>query len=222
MFPFMAQGHLRPFLALAHRIAARYGHAVTLINTPLNINNLRSFLPPNSPIRLLEIPFCSPNQGLPPNSENTDALPDALMLRLFQTSHSFKPSFRGLISDIVHEQGRPPLCIIADMFFPWTAEVANEFGVFHAIFNAGGGYGMAVFHSLWSNFPRIRLSSTAPDYPIPGFPKSSRVQVNQIPNHLRTAECFDSWTLFIQKVLREWLDSDGLLLNTVEEFDPIG
>ncbi|GLU19395.1 hypothetical protein SLE2022_356490 [Rubroshorea leprosula] len=109
MFPFMAQGHIRPFLALAHQIAARYGHAVTFINTPLNINKLRSFLPPNSSIRLLEIPFCSSDHSLPPNSENTDALPYPLMLRLLQTSHSFKPSFRGLISDLVREQGRPPL-----------------------------------------------------------------------------------------------------------------
>ena len=54
MFPFMAQGHIIPFLALALQIEQRKNYTITFVNTPLNIKNLRSTLPANSSIHLLE------------------------------------------------------------------------------------------------------------------------------------------------------------------------
>ena len=55
MFPFMAQGHIIPFLALALEIQKKRGCTITFVNTPLNIKNLRSSLPPScwNPIQQL-------------------------------------------------------------------------------------------------------------------------------------------------------------------------
>ncbi|KAK9274401.1 hypothetical protein L1049_019215 [Liquidambar formosana] len=217
----MAQGHIMPFLALALEIEQKKGYTITFINTPQNIKKLRSSLPPNSTIRLLEIPFCSSDHGLPPNTENTDTLPFHLMLRFLESSSSLKPSFRALISNLFAEkQGHPPLCIVADMFFAWSAEVAHEFGVFHAIFNATGGYGMAVYHTLWLNLPHEKTN--ADEFLLPDFPEESRIHVKELPEHLRIAKSTDSWTVFQQKLFHEWLNADGFLFNTVEELDHVG
>ncbi|KAF8403868.1 hypothetical protein HHK36_011974 [Tetracentron sinense] len=221
MFPFMAQGHLIPFLALAVQIEQRRGYTVTIVNTPLNITKLRSSLPPNTTIRFLELPFCSADHGLPPDSENTDVLPYPLIVRLMEATLSLEPSFKRLISDITHQQqGYPPLCIIADMFFGWTIDIAKEFGIFHTVFNAGSAYGMGIYYCLWLHLPHCKTNSD--EFSLPDFPQVSKIHRSQLSNHLKIADGTDSWSIFLQKALPQWLHSDGLLLNTVEDLDRTG
>ncbi|KAH7560507.1 hypothetical protein JRO89_XS10G0032500 [Xanthoceras sorbifolium] len=143
MFQFMAQGHIIPFLALAFQLIKTNKYTITFVNTHKNINKLRSSLPPNSSFNLLEIPFNSSDHNLPPDTENTDSVPYNMAPNLIEATLSFKPHFRKLVSDLVSEENgqRKPLCIITDMFFGWCAEIAQEFGVFHAIFIGGGGFG---------------------------------------------------------------------------------
>ncbi|KAM4097031.1 hypothetical protein ACJW30_08G150400 [Castanea mollissima] len=189
LFPFMAQGHIIPFVALALHIEQSKNYTVTLVNTPLNIKKLRSSLPPNSSINLLEIPFSSSDYGLPPNTENTDTLPYYQVIQLVEAGVSLKPSFKKLIENLTEKQGSPPLCIIADIFFGWTASVAKELNVFHAIFSGA----------------------------------ASSIHVSQLAITIKEADGTDPWSIFHQKKnLPEWVKSDGILFNTVEEFDHIG
>ncbi|KAF3434080.1 hypothetical protein FNV43_RR25183 [Rhamnella rubrinervis] len=119
MFPVMAQGHIIPFIALAHRIQQISDiYTITFVTTPLNVNKIKSYLPPNSSnIRVAEIPFSGTDYGLPPHVENTDGLPYHLIPNFLDALFSLKPSFRQFISDLISEQnGNPPLCIIADNF----------------------------------------------------------------------------------------------------------
>ncbi|XP_028082534.1 UDP-glycosyltransferase 92A1-like [Camellia sinensis] len=220
MFPFMAQGHIIPFLALALELEKKNGYTITFVNTRLNIKKLRSSIPPYSSIRLLEIPFNSSGHGLPPDSENTDSLPLPLLIHLIVISPALEPAFRDLISGLVLEHGRPPLCIISDMFFGWSAKVAHEFGAFHAIFNAGGGYGMAAFHSLWLHLLYKKVNSE--EFPLPGFRKGHRIHTKQLPEHFQVAVPGDSWCSFLKDMFRDWLESDGILFNTTEEIDHVG
>ena len=220
MFPFMAQGHIIPFLALALKLEQEKGYTITFVNTPLNIKKLQSSLPPNSSIRLLEIPYNSTDHGLPPNSESTETLPLSLMLQFIESSTSLKPAFTKLISNLVKEQhGHPPLCIISDMFFGWSAVVAHQFGSSHAIFNAGGGYGMAVFHTTWLNLPHLKENLNSDEFSLPGFPEGYSFNVNRLPEHMRAVT--GPWD-FVQTMFKDWLESDAMLFNTVEEIDHTG
>ncbi|CAL5426190.1 unnamed protein product [Camellia sinensis] len=108
------------------------------------------------------------------------------------------------------------------MFFGWSAKVAHEFSAFHAIFNAGGGYGMAAFHSLWLHLPYKTVNSE--EFPLPGFPKGHRIHTKQLPEHFQVAKAMpgDSWCSFSQDMFRDWLESDGILFNTIEEIDHVG
>ncbi|OMO94055.1 UDP-glucuronosyl/UDP-glucosyltransferase [Corchorus capsularis] len=150
MFPFMAQGHIIPFLALALHIEKTRNYKITFVNTPLNIKKLRSSLPPNSSIQLLEIPFNSSDHGLPPNTENCDVVPYQFVIKLLEASATLTPVFKDLIQDIILKQnGQRPLCLIGDIFFGWMSGLAQELGVFHAVFSGSGGFGLGCYYSFW-------------------------------------------------------------------------
>ncbi|KAL5707933.1 hypothetical protein ACHQM5_018780 [Ranunculus cassubicifolius] len=220
MFPFMAQGHIIPFLKLALQIEQRYGYKIIFLNTPLNIKKLHSCLPPNSSITLTELPFCSTDHGLPPETENTDTLPFPLIPDFLEASLCLKPSFDQLIRDLTNQQGHPPLCIIADMFFSWSVDIAHEFNIFHSILITGSAYGTGVYYSLWMNLPQCKTESD--QFGLPDFPEVSMIHRSQLPSNLKNSNGSDSWAKFLQKYLPLWFKSDGILLNTVEGLDQTG
>ncbi|KAL5566584.1 hypothetical protein UlMin_029748 [Ulmus minor] len=222
LFPFMAQGHIIPFLALANLLQQRQNYTITFVSTPLNIQKIKLSLPPNTPIRLLSIPFSGSNYGLPPGVENTDSLPYHLVPKFCQASFSLEPSFRNLISDLFSDQNRHlrPLCIIADIFLGWSSEIAREFGVFHALFCGGGGFGYACFYSLWLNLPHRKTNSE--QFSLPDFSEASTIHVSQMSEILQKSDGSDSLSLFNQKMLSQWENTDGILFNTVEDLDKTG
>ncbi|KAI5653184.1 hypothetical protein M9H77_30371 [Catharanthus roseus] len=137
MLPFMAQGHLIPFLGLARKLEERTGFTITLVSTPLNIQYLRTTISKDSSkisdkesqIQLESLSFNSVDHGLPPNTKNTE----------------------------------PPICIISDVFMGWANDVAKGFGTVNISFTTGGAYGTAAYVSLWQHLPHhISYLSTYP------------------------------------------------------------
>ncbi|KAK4419518.1 UDP-glycosyltransferase 92A1 [Sesamum alatum] len=222
LFPFMAQGHILPFLALAQQIEQK-GYAVTFVNTPLNIKKLHESLPPAAAaaIRLVGIPFNSSDHGLPPDSEDTDSLPYSLSLRLLEASIFLKLPFKNLLADLTQEQGgERPVCVISDLFFGWAADVAHEFGIFHAIFSITGGFGMACYCSMWLNLPHKNTDSL--EFQLPDFPEAGTFHITQLTPAVLVAAEEDPFTDFQRRNIQAWSDSDALLFNTVEELDKTG
>ncbi|CAJ1955596.1 unnamed protein product [Sphenostylis stenocarpa] len=222
LFPFMAQGHIIPFLALALQIEKRHKYNITIVNTSQNIKKLRSSLPPNSSITLLQIPFTPSHHGLPPNTENTDTIPYNLVIRLIQASTTLKPAFKNLVHNLIVQNKNQKLLVVADIFFGWTAAVAKELGAFHVVFSGCSGYGLACYYSLWLNLPHRRVDPTQELFTLPDFPEARDIHRTQLPNNIAEADGSDAWSLFQQQNLREWVNSDGVLFNTVHEFDSVG
>ncbi|XWS09312.1 hypothetical protein CRYUN_Cryun40dG0074700 [Craigia yunnanensis] len=129
MLPLMAQGHLILFLALARQIHHRTGFNITIANTPLNIQYLRSTLhqenSTSSGICLAELPFNSADHGLLPNTENTENLP---------------------LDQI-------------DLFFGWVVDVAKSTGTVNITFATGGAYGTLAYVSFGLNLPHRQTDS---------------------------------------------------------------
>ncbi|XP_077210349.1 UDP-glycosyltransferase 92A1-like [Tasmannia lanceolata] len=220
LFPYMAQGHLIPFMELARLLQKRTRCTITLVNTPVNIKKLRASLPSDKSIHLAELPFCSSDHGLPPNTENTDSLPSHRFIDLFEASQTLQPYFEQLLSKICEETNPSHVCIISDMFYGWTVEVANKHGVFHSFFICSGAYGTAVYFELWLHLPHSLTDSE--EFLLPGFPEARHIHRSQLPNHLKLADGTDRWSKFLKRELSFWLRSDGFLINTVEEFELIG
>ncbi|XP_027342911.1 UDP-glycosyltransferase 92A1 [Abrus precatorius] len=218
LFPFMAQGHIIPFLALALQLEKRKNYNIIIVNTSLNIKKLASTLPSNSSIKLIEIPFNSEHHNLPPNTENTDVVPYHLVIRLIQASTTLRPAFKQLIQNIINQQQQ--LCIIADIFFGWTAGVAKELGVSHVIFSGCSSFGLACYYSLWINLPHRRVDSH--HFFLPDFPEARAIHRTQLPANISEADGIDAWSIFQRKNFSDWVNSDGFLFNTVQEFDSVG
>ncbi|KAL3829254.1 hypothetical protein ACJIZ3_018056 [Penstemon smallii] len=190
MLPFTAQGHLIPFLALANQIHQNFGFKITIATTPLNILYLSSTIANNSTIpspkiNLHQLPFNSSDHNLPPNTENTESLPLNQIVNLFHATTSLESPFRALISDISIEDGRPPLCIISDVFTGWANDVAKSCNTVNVTFTTGGAYGTAAYVSLWQHLPHN--STNKDEFTLPGFPDSCTFHITQLHPFLRAA-----------------------------------
>ncbi|KAG6679350.1 hypothetical protein I3843_14G123400 [Carya illinoinensis] len=222
LFPFMAEGHIIPFLALALRLVEKKGCTITFINTPLNIKKISAKLPPNPYMRLVEIPFNPADHGLPADAESTNSLPYHLILSLFEASDSFKPIVRKLIHNIFHEENGcpPPHCFISDLYFGWCADIAHEFGMYHTLFSPSGAFGMACYFSICLHLPQRKAESE--EFTLPDFPEASTIHISQLSQSLKAADGNDSFSRYMTKLIPQCLNSDGMLVNTVEGLDTIG
>ncbi|KAJ4956553.1 hypothetical protein NE237_013336 [Protea cynaroides] len=221
MLPFLAQGHIIPFLALAKQIEQRTHFTITIVSTPLNIHHLKSTTPPSTTtINFTDLPFCSSDHGLPPNSENTDSLSQSQIINLVDASQTLQPSFHNLISNMIQQHGCPPLCIISDVFMGWAINVAKSFETPHFTFITGGAFGTAAYFSIWLNFPHRK--TTSDEFSVPGFPETCRFHRSQLHPLLRAADGTDIWSRLIQRQILLSLCSNGMLCNTVEEIEPMG
>ncbi|WRX15741.1 UDP-glucuronosyl/UDP-glucosyltransferase - like 10 [Theobroma cacao] len=219
MFPFMAHGHLNPFMSLARRLGQRKGYVVTIVNTPLNIQKLKSSLPCKTNIHLAEIPFNGTEYGLPPKAENTDTLSYEFIGRLMEASEKLESPFKNLIINIAKKEGNFPLCIISDMFLAWTVKVANELGIFHSVFIAGAAYSMGIYFSLSLN---TNQRGTEEEFALLDFPEAAKLHQSQLGTDLKYTDAIASLFRFRERQFLLCLRSDAILLNSIEELEQIG
>ncbi|KAI6693824.1 hypothetical protein NL676_021534 [Syzygium grande] len=195
MLPFMAHGHLIPFLALARRIRRQTPFVITLATTPLNLRHLCSTMSPSdadSRIRLYELPFCSSDHRLPPtieNTENTENLSPDQIVALFHSGASL-------------------------------AAPVERHGTKSIAFTTAGAYGTMAYVSLWLHLPR--RWTDAKEFSVPGFPEWCRFHRSQLHRYIREADTTDEWSKFFQVQLKLSLASDGWFCNSVEEIEPLG
>ncbi|XP_042518895.1 crocetin glucosyltransferase 3-like [Macadamia integrifolia] len=222
MLPFMARGHMIPFLALAKKIEERTHFTITIVSTPLNIQHLRATTSRASPstINFAELPFCSSDNGLPPNSENTDSLHYSHIITLLNASQTLQPSFHHLISNMFQQEGRTPLCIISDVFMSWSVNVARSFDMPHFTFTTCGAFGTAAYLSIWLNLPHRNITSD--EFSVPGFPETRKFHRSHLHPGLRNTDGSDILSRLNQKLFLLSFQSNGMLCNTVEEIEPMG
>nr|UXM20062.1 UGT38 [Panax notoginseng] len=129
MFPWLAFGHMIPFLELAKLIAHK-GHKISFISTPKNIDRLPKQLPPNlsSLITFVKLPL--PHvQNLPENAEATTDVP-------FDKVKYLKIAYDGLQQSITEFiQNSTPDLIIFDFVAYWLGPLASKLNISSAYFS---------------------------------------------------------------------------------------
>ena len=140
VFPWLAFGHIVPFLELAEQLAQR-GHFVTFVSAPRNIARLRP--PPPVPgrelsprIRLVALPLPAVD-GLPDGAESTNDVPPEKVELL-------KVAFDGLAGPVAsflaeacaggEGHSRRPDWIILNFAHSWFPPVAEQHDVPCALF----------------------------------------------------------------------------------------
>jgi UDP-glucoronosyl and UDP-glucosyl transferase len=227
LFPFLAQGHIFPFVNLAEHLEQHSrkhdkSTVITLVSTPLNLAKLRNSISETSCFKLAELPFSAVSHGIQPGIESTESVPLNQFDLFFQaTETALRPSFDDLIAGLIH-QGQSKICVIADYFVGWTVEVAEKYNISHAVFVTGGPYGIAVMFSLVMHPPPHSFflmgspteMKTLVDYP------EVQVTYSDVLNTIATDD--HPITYFVRRQLLYSFRSRAVLLNSTEELDKQG
>nr|AAS07237.1 putative UDP-glucoronosyl and UDP-glucosyl transferase [Oryza sativa Japonica Group]ABF99428.1 Glycosyltransferase family 28 N-terminal domain containing protein, expressed [Oryza sativa Japonica Group] len=153
VFPWLAFGHMIPYLELSKRLAAR-GHDVTFVSTPRNVSRL----PPvpaglSARLRFVSLPM-PPVDGLPEGAESTADVPPGNDELIKKACDGLAAPFAAFMADLVAAGGRKPDWIIIDFAYHWLPPIAAEH-------NAAA---IAFLGPRWANaaHPRAPLDFTAP------------------------------------------------------------
>uniref|UniRef100_A0A0E0Q5C0 Uncharacterized protein n=1 Tax=Oryza rufipogon TaxID=4529 RepID=A0A0E0Q5C0_ORYRU len=154
MFPWLAFGHMIPFLELAKRLARR-GLAVTFVSTPRNVARLGA-IPPALSAHLRVVPIDLPAvDGLPEGAESTADVPPEKVGLLKKAFDGLAAPFAGFVAEACAAGdgeatttaagfSRKPDWIILDFAQNWVWPIAEEHKGLIAEAMAARGIGVEV------------------------------------------------------------------------------
>ncbi|XP_057954869.1 flavanone 7-O-glucoside 2''-O-beta-L-rhamnosyltransferase-like [Malania oleifera] len=167
MLPWLAHGHISPFLELAKKLSHKNFH-IYFCSTPINLMPIRETLPSNmfSSIQLIDINLPS-SQELPPHYHTTKDLPPYLMSTLKAAFDAAQPSFCNILKTL------KPNLVIYDFLQPWVPKAAREQNI-NAIIFLSAGAACCSFFVHYANSP-------GEDYPFPAlsFPENQLEKITQ-------------------------------------------
>ncbi|MCE3049939.1 hypothetical protein HAX54_046155 [Datura stramonium] len=119
MVPWLAHGHVTPYLELAKKISKTNLFTIYFCSTPIILNSIKNQeinLPKN--IQLIEFPLPS-SQDLPSHNHTTKGLSKNHVVTLIQTFAKSSPIFEEILDSL------NPNLIIFDVFQPWAPKLAS-------------------------------------------------------------------------------------------------
>ncbi|KAH7845198.1 hypothetical protein Vadar_009043 [Vaccinium darrowii] len=151
MLPWLAHGHISPFLELAKRLTEKKFH-IYFCSTNVNLNSVKKMLPEkySHSIQLVELHLPS-SPELPPHYHTTNGLPSHLMGALKIALGNSKPFFSHILSTL------NPDLVIYDFNMPWVSTAASELNIPSILF--------LVFGSAFISFLLNRLVNPDTEFP---------------------------------------------------------
>uniref|UniRef100_A0ACD5WF22 Uncharacterized protein n=1 Tax=Avena sativa TaxID=4498 RepID=A0ACD5WF22_AVESA len=123
--PWLAFGHLLPYLELAERLAER-GHRVSYVSTPRNLARLPPLNPATAPrVDLVPIPLPLVD-GLPDGAESTNDVPDEKRELHWKAFDGLAEPFTRFLAHACADEATRPHWILADCFHHWVAAAALD------------------------------------------------------------------------------------------------
>lgn len=143
MFPWVAHGHISPYLELSKALLTRKKTlTIYFCTTSINFDPINNFINKNTlhgSIRLVELEL-EPSPDLPPQYHGTKNLPHSLKLTLIKAFQASNLSFSKIITTI------KPNLVIYDIFQPWASKIAASEGIPAVHFSIFGAAFLALLH----------------------------------------------------------------------------
>ncbi|RWR95033.1 beta-D-glucosyl crocetin beta-1,6-glucosyltransferase-like protein [Cinnamomum micranthum f. kanehirae] len=193
LFPWLAHGHISPFLELAKKLSHKGFHAY-ICSTRVNLSSIKDHLNRKAypSIQLIEIQLPElPN--LPPQCHTTKSLPPHLMPTLKTAFDLSEPSFTSILKAL-----KPDL-VIYDFIQQWAPTAASRLNIPAVLFFPTGAASMSFFLHLLMNpheefpFPSMYLTESESCGTEHLFVEKS----NGIKDIDRIMECMDRSSCFI-------------------------
>ncbi|XP_050223448.1 UDP-glycosyltransferase 83A1-like [Mercurialis annua] len=123
LLPFPLQGHIVPFMKLAHKLAC-HGSKVTVLTTEFLHERIKTVVTGDNKgfVRIVSVP-----DGLPKEDDRKDEM---------LVTRSIFTVMPGYLAKFINEQENEEklTCVIADSIFGWALEIAEKMGLKKAIF----------------------------------------------------------------------------------------
>lgn len=160
MLPWLAQGHISPFLELAKKLS-HYNFQTYLCSTPVNLSYFKGKIPEkySHHVHLVELHLPS-SLELPPHCHTTNGLPISRHTTLRKALQSSKSRLSDLLEDL------QPDLVLHDMILTWAGAVASRHNILATSFFTSGAAMFSYFchHDasrggvLEYPYPEIRLT----------------------------------------------------------------
>ncbi|CAN1770472.1 UDP-glycosyltransferase 73C25 [Linum perenne] len=207
------------------KLFAQHRILVTFITTPVNAGRVRATLAraaaesPSVQIRVEEVEFpCEEESGgfvLPKNCENIDQLPSlGLGSNFFYATDSLHRPIEKLFEGL-----RPrPNCVVSDICLPFTAHVAEKFGVPRITFNGFSTFTLLCLRYIHEE--KVALDGFDSDLiVVPRVPDRIELTKNQLPLSMANGlDQFGEQLVAAEELSYEAL-SYGTIFNSFEELE---
>ncbi|PON81078.1 UDP-glucuronosyl/UDP-glucosyltransferase [Trema orientale] len=212
-FPFMAQGHLIPTIDMAKLFASK-GSKVTILTTSYFTPFLSKKIENSAQIDIFNIRVPAAEVGLPEGIDSAHAAGTPEMTeKFFKACGKLGPQL-----DQILERHRP-VCLVADMFFPWATDVAAKYGIPTLLFHGTCYFALCGSTSVFLHEPHKRVSSDLEPFILPNFPDQVEFTASRVPHFMRHDDSTELTKLF--KALKEVeFKSYGVLVNSFYELEP--
>ncbi|CAA6661204.1 unnamed protein product [Spirodela intermedia] len=213
VFPLMAPGHLLPAVDIAKLFAAK-GVRVSIITTAGEERAIETSLCRSTEaghrVRTLLVEWSSSAVGLPDNLSSVKT-PDMHMDFLVSTP-ALRPSFERLVKN------HRPAAIVTDMFFPWTAEVAEEVRIPRLVFHGTSFFYLCIKGKLNLAAASQESHTDSGDrFVIPGIPHRIELIRSQVIDTKRLRPDFAD---MLMKIMEAEGRSYGTVVNSFYELEP--
>ncbi|QCD83302.1 scopoletin glucosyltransferase-like [Vigna unguiculata] len=217
-FPFLAPGHMIPTVDMAKSFAEK-GVKATIITTPLNAPFIFKAIGKSKTngngVHIQTIHFPSAEAGLPDACENLDSIPSPDLIEAFFFATAL---LQEQLEQLLLKQR--PNCIVADFFFPWTADSAAKFGIPRLVFHGSGFFFLCASTCLKLYEPYKDVSSDSELFLVPNLPGEIKISRMELPPFVTSKEK----TAFA-KLLEEAKESEersyGVVVNSFYELEKV-
>ncbi|XP_062091075.1 UDP-glycosyltransferase 91C1-like [Humulus lupulus] len=216
VLPWLAQGHLIPFLQVS-KFLAQKGHSVSFLSTPKNLRRLPNHIVPSNLshlITLVELPLPSVD-GLPDGAESTADLPIHKVPFLKKAFDGLQPGLTKFLEDSGHDI----TWIVHDFACYWLPPVASRLGIksiFFSIYNATTMAFVLPPSDLVSDYRnRPEDFTTVPKW-WKDMPYEAAYRLHEMESHW---DCMDSDVSDFQRLKEVIRGCHILLVRTCPEFE---
>ncbi|CAK9138192.1 unnamed protein product [Ilex paraguariensis] len=151
MLPWLAHGHISPFLELSKLLAKRNFH-VYLCSTPINLSSIKQRITQEYSLSIETVELHLPSSPeLPPHFHTTNGLPTHLNSTLIKAFEMASPAISNIFDTL-----KPDL-LIYDFNQPWAAAIASSHSIPAVYFLTTGAavtsFGLHFTKKAGENFP---------------------------------------------------------------------
>lgn len=129
MLPWLAHGHISPYLELAKKLSQKNFH-IYFCSTPINLQSISRNIEENfsSSIHFIKLQLPNTFPELHPQNHTTKNLPPHLVCNLMAAFEDAKPAFCNILETV------KPTFVMYDLFQPWAAEAAYQYDTAAVLF----------------------------------------------------------------------------------------